>query len=249
VTNLFEIPNLGAHNWVNLVDWQDRPYAYFNTTLGLNPGKSGRCYLMLEIFDVNGQRVLCSNTSSSSVALGGPFSFWLSDPDGGAGSSVLAPPFNVTDQGQLVFSLLVENRPTDAELFPVSIGGNMADRDCGFILFSDTGAQVNIPFAATQPANFIDWTLSVSRGWHGAFLSNTGSTSSGSVAVPALMSDTDPVTHLPTGLPPTVSRLLDTCPRAAFALDLSCKAHITNGYDRQAQYDRRAVAAFALSPT
>jgi hypothetical protein len=254
VTNLFEIPNLGAHNWVNLVDPQDRPYAYFDTTLGRTPGKSGRCFLMLEIFDSSGQRVQCSNTSTSGTALGGPFSFWLSDPDGGAGSSVLAPPFNVTDQGQLVFSLLVENRPTDAELFPVELfppvsGESMADRDCGFIVFTDTGARVNIPYAATQPANYIEWTLSVARGYHGAAIpSNGGSTSSGSVAAPALMSDTDPVTGLLTGQPPTVGRLLGTCPRAAFALNLYCKARITDGYSDQTQYDRPAVAAFALSP-
>jgi hypothetical protein len=46
----------------------------------------------------------------------------------------------------------------------------------------------------------------------------------------------------------TVGNLLDSCPTAGFAAEVYVAATITNGYNRQSQYDAEALMGFVLTP-
>lgn len=227
-TNLFEIPD-PAIDWINIVDPSDRPFAYFDSTAGQTPGRSGLVTLKLEMFHANGTHVACGNDGH-----GGPFQFLLPDLGGTPDDYTNAPAANIDANGDLGFQVLVDNNPTTAQLPGVDVNNIKAD-DCGILHYSsapeDVDTQyVHIQYVATHPHNYLDWSLSVSRGLHGSVASTGGSTSSAN----------------PDHFDKRPSALLGTCKQAAFAVNLNTYARAQSGYGRQSQYDRWATIAFAL---
>lgn len=226
-TNLFEIPDPSLP-WIDINDSADRPFAYFDSTAGQTPGRSGMVSLKLEMFNSAGGHVVCGNAGH-----GGPFQFLLPDLGGVPDSYTNAPAPNIDVDGNLIFRLRVDNNPTTAQFplmpQPVHIGSRYAD-DCGMLHYASGGEVVTIDYIATQPNNFLWWGLSVSRGSHGVVASIGGEVNSAS----------------PDHFNNTASTLLGTCVQAAFAVNLNTYARATNGYGRQSQYDRSATIAFAL---
>jgi hypothetical protein len=223
--NLFEIPDPNLA-WININDPADRPFAYFESTAGQTPvGRSGMVTLKLELFDTLGNHVPCANAGH-----GGIFTFMLT-PDAMDPTSP-APAANIDANGDLIFVLRVDNNPTVADLPDngVSVSNGALHRAdlCGMLHYGAGTDHVGIDYVATHPHNFIDWSLSVSRGFHGVVASTSGNTSS-----------TSTFTN-------NASVLLGSCTQAAFAVNLYSAARITNGYGRQSQYDRSDTIAFAL---
>ena len=221
--NLFEIPDPNLP-WIDINDPADRPFAYFDSTAGETPGRSGMVTLKLEMFDSAGAHVPSANAGH-----GGIFTFEL--PDTPVDSYMPAPAPNVDANGDLIFVIRVDNNPTHAELPSqgVRVSGNQADL-CGMLHYSSGSDNVSIDYIATQPNNFLTWSLAVSKGFSGVVASASGDTSFGT----------------PSQLNRTASALLGPCHQAAFAVNLYTAAQITNGYGRQTQYDRSASVAFAL---
>jgi len=222
-TNLFEIPDPSLP-WIDIVDPIDRPFAYFESTAGQTPGRSGMVTLRLEMFDSAGTPVPSGNAGHA-----GPFKFLIPDLGGTPNDFTNAPGANIDAQGNLVFRIRVDNNPTTALLPAVHAGGNPAD-DCGMLHYTSGGQTVSIDYVATHPNSFLDWSLSVSRGLHGVVASLGGHVSSAN----------------PDHFDNTASTLVGTCTQAAFAVNLYCAARAVDGYSRQSQYDRSATIAFAL---
>jgi hypothetical protein len=222
-TNLFEIPD-PTLPWIDINDPADRPFAYFDSTAAQTPGRSGNVTLRLEMFDGAGSHISCGNAGQ-----GGPFQYLLPDLTATPNDYTNAPAPNIDSNGNLVFRLRVDNNPTVAELPAVHIGANYAD-DCGMLHYGSGAQTVTIDYVATQPGDFIDWDLSVSRGSHGVVASTNGHTSS---AVPDHFNN-------------PASTLVGSCVQAAFAVNLASYARAVDGYSRQSQYDRSATIAFAL---
>ena len=244
--NLFAIPD-PTLPWIDINDPLDRPFAYFDSTEGLTPGKSGLCTLILELFDGDGNFVPCNNPRGLSTigdqpgdpGAPGAVTYILPQIGGPPGTYTNAPVFNITDHGRLTFQVLVDNRPTVAQLPGVSTpSGSTATDPCGALHYSSGSDNVEIDYVAYQPGNFIDWSLTVSRGISG---------------VVAEIVPPTPVTRTSAGSPGapvpfnnSASALLGPCPQAAFAVNLYCSARITSGYGRQSQYDSSQTIAFAL---
>lgn len=242
--NLYAIPNPNL-DWVDIVDPDDRPFAYFDSTGGVTPGRSGMVTLMLEMFDSGGNFVPCNNTPGSS-SLGdqpgdppaGGFTYILPEIGGPPGTYTNAPKPNITDHGRLIFQLLVDNNPTQAGLPAVSTPEGAAD-SCGMLHYGPTSNSVTLDYYAYHPNNYLDWWLTISRGLSGFVAGIPPSppptdTSSGSSGSPATFVK-------------STSALLGGCPQAAFAVNLYCAARATDGYSRQEQYDSSATIAFALT--
>jgi hypothetical protein len=219
-SNLYAIPDPNLW-WVNINDPADRPSGYFDSTTGV-AGRSGMVTLRMELFDGAGVHVAAGNAGH-----GGPFRYLLPDLSVTAAAYTDAPANNIDANGDLILRIQVDNRPCTAVLGAVSAGGHDAD-GCGMLHYAD-GDTVSIPYAATQPGNFLDWSLTVSRGSYR--VSVVGATSA-------------PVgSHLDR----TAAQLLGDCVQAAFATNLAAGARATNGYERQSQYDAPlATGAFAL---
>lgn len=222
-TNLYEVPD-PMLPWIDIVNPADRPFAYFDSVAGQTPGRSGMVTLRMEMFDAAGNHI-----SSGNAGHGGPFQYLLPDLTATPNDYTNAPAPNIDANGDLVFRIRVNNNPTVAELPAVHIGSNYAD-DCGMLHYSSGSEIVTIDYIATQPGNFLDWNLTVSRGTHGVVASTSGNTSS---AVPSQFNN-------------AASVLVGDCLQAAFAVNLYAAARATNGYGRQSQYDRSATIAFAL---
>jgi hypothetical protein len=243
-SNLFAIPD-PTLPWIDINDPLDRPFAYFDSTGGLTPGKSGMCTLILELFDGDGNFVPANNTLGLS-ALGdqpgdpappGLFTYILPDIGGPPDTYTNAPTPNITDHGRLIFRVRVDNAMTDAELPGAETPLGEAD-PCGLSHYTKPSDLISVDYVAYQPSNFIDWALTVSRGFSGVVASlvppaPATTTSAGSPG--ADIDFTNPA-----------STLLGGCTQAAFAVNLYCAARITNGYERQSQYDTWAASAFAL---
>ena len=222
--NLFEIPDPNLA-WININDPADRPFAYFDSTAGLTPGRSGMVTLKLELFDTFGNHVPCANAGH-----GGIFTFMLEPAAMSPASPAPAP--NIDANGDLIFVIRVDNHPTFADLpdngVSVTNGGLHRADLCGMLHYAAGSDDVGIDYVATHPNNFIDWGLSVSRGFSGVVASASGNTNSTSTLVR------------------DASVLLGSCTQAAFAVNLNTYARITNGYGRQSQYDRSDTIAFSL---
>ncbi len=230
-TNLFEVPDLITKTWVDIDDPADRPFAYFDSTTGLTPGRSGMCTLKLEMFNAAGTHV-----SSGNGAHVGPFKYILPDLTQPPGAFKDAPVPNIDVNGDLIFRIGVDNNPTKAALYDAITGSHGSGDACGMRHYNGPNDPVTIRYAATQPENFIDWSLSVSRGTCGVVVGTSDHTSS---ADPANFTNTASVLLAAFGG-------CGPCTQAAFAVNLDCAARITNGYSRQEQYDRSATIAFAL---
>jgi len=245
-SNLFEIPD-PLLPWVDINDPADRPFAYFDSTEGTTPRRSGMCTLMLEMFDSAGNFVPCNNTLGSSTlgdqggdpAPPGNFTYILPEIGGPPDNYTNAPQPNVTDHGRLIFQILVDNNNTVAELPRVATPLGSTDTDpCGVLYYSNLSDNVELDYVAWHPNNFLDWDLTISRGISGVVASIPPSppatnTSSGSPGLPAAFNN-------------SAGALLGPCVQAAFAVNLYCAARATDGYGRQSEYDSSATIAFAL---
>jgi hypothetical protein len=260
-SNLFEIPDPNVL-WVDIVDPEDRPYAYFDSTPGITPtrtgfntancgglaGRSGMVTLILEMFDSAGNFVPCNNARGAST-LGdlagdpgpGAFGFILPQVGGPPNAFDFAPKPNITDHGRLIFRVRVDNNVCNAELPKVATPINSTDTDpCGILQYNNPGDNVAISYVAFHPNNFLDWNLTVSLGVKGiaAEIVPPGppptNTSSGSPGFPATFDN-------------TAGALLGSCTQGAFAPVLYCRARATDGYEQLSQYDCQAAIAFALT--
>jgi hypothetical protein len=222
-TNLFEVPD-PTLDWIDIVDPSDRPFAYFDSTAGQTPGYSGIVTLKLEMFDDTGAHVSCNNLNPA-----GQFTYILPELGGPPDSYTNAPATNIDANGDLVFRVLVDNNHTTAQLpGGITVSGNTAD-PCGILHYGSTSDIVAIPYIASHPNNYLDWSLSVTRG------------SSGTVP-PGASGHTSANSHYDQ----TAGALLGGCPQAAFAINLYCWARAQSGYGRLSQYDSSATEAFAL---
>jgi hypothetical protein len=233
--NLFEIPD-------HLHDWSDyggylSVSAHFDTT-----GKSGMCTLQLEMFDKNGNYVPCDNIS------GGPTFKYLMPNLAIANQFTNAPAANIDGSGRLTFRLRIDNNMTVAQL-PGVVAATSAD-PCGFLQYSDLAQNVAIQFVAFHPNNFLDWSLTVARGLSGTVVQDPAPPPSAALAVGYQPTNTSAGSPgVPVNFNNAAGTLLGTCVRAAFAVDLYCRARATNGYGRQYQYDSSALIGFALEHT
>jgi len=180
--------------------------------------------LKLEMFNDAGAHVQCNNAGHT-----GPFTFLFPDPSGTTNDSTNAPAANIDANGDLVFRVRVDNNSTVAQLPGVTAGTAHAD-DCGMLHYSSSTQLVTIDYVATHPNAFLNWNLSVVRGSHGQVAGASGTTSSLN----------------PDHLVNAASVLLESCPQAAFAVNLYCEARAESGYGRQSQYGPSATIAFAL---
>lgn len=266
--NLFEIPDPGTA-WVNIIDYLDRPFAYFDTTEGAPPtrtgintnnctgtaGRTGMCTLILEVFDNNGNFVSCNNARGTSTLddqpgpppPAGNFGFLFPQVGGPPNMFDFAPTPNITDQGRMIFRIFVDNEVCTAEIPKIATPVNSTDTDpCGVLEYNNPTDNVGIYYVAFHPHNFLDWDMTVTLGIAGIVAEIVApgppptNTSSGSPGLPAVFNNT--VTTLltkPSGPPP--------CTQGALATVLYAAARATDGYSRQSQYDCQAVAAFALT--
>jgi hypothetical protein len=243
---LFEIPD-PLLPWVDINDYVDRPFAYFDSTGNVTPRRSGMCTLLLEMFDSAGNFVPCNNVLGPSTLddqAGDPpppgnFTYILPEIGGPPDSYTNAPQPNITDHGRIMFRIRVDNNSTVAELPKVSTPLGSTDTDpCGVLHYTTLGDNVELDYVAFHPNNFLDWDLTIARGISGVAASIPPSppptnSSSGSPGSPAAFNN-------------SAGTLLGPCAQAAFAVNLYCAARATNGYSRQTEYDSSATIAFAL---
>ena len=261
-SDLFEIPDPNL-SWVNIIDPLDRPYGYFDSTEGTQPGstgynsavcsgsvgRSGMVTFILELFDAGGNFVPANNARSGSTlgdkpgAVGpGAFGFILPQVGGPPNAYDFAPAANITDQGRFIFRVRIDNNVCSAELPKVETPVDSTDANpCGILHINGDGDNVAMSYVAYHPNNFLDWDLTVSLGVTGVVASippgpppTPTNTSSGSPGSPAFFNK-------------TAGALLGDCAQGAFAEVLYCRARATNGYDQLSQYDCQAAIAFALT--
>ena len=267
-SNLFEIPDPNVA-WVDIVDPLDRPYAYFDSTTGTaptrsgvntalcsgTPGRTGMVTLILEMFDSAGNFVPCNNATGTSTlgdqagdpAPPGNFGFLFPQVGGPPNAFDFAPTPNITDHGRLIFRIRVDNNVCDAELPKVATPVNSTDTDpCGILQYNNPSDNVALSYVAFHPNNFLDWNLTISLGISGIVASIPPSppgpptnTSSGSPGLPAIFNNTVSTLLTPPVGPP--------CSQGALAAVLYCAARATDGYERLSQYDCQAAIAFALT--
>jgi hypothetical protein len=244
--NLYAIPNPNL-DWVDIDDPSDRPFAYFDSTAGVTPGRSGLVTLMLEMFDSSGNFVPCNNPLGTST-LGdqpgdpttGQFTYILPEIGGPSGTYTNAPTPNITDHGRLIFQVLVDNNPTQAGLPAVSTPEGAAD-SCGMLHYGPTSDTVTLDYYAYHPNNYLSWSLGITKGLSGEVAGIPPS------PPPTDTSSGAPLPGSPATFVNSVSTLLGSCPQAAFAVNLYCWARATDGYSRQSEYDSSATIAFALT--
>ena len=238
--NLFQVPD-PTLSWVDINDYWDRPFAYFDSTGGGTSRRSGMCTLLLEMFDGAGNFVPCNNPVGSlnwddQAGDPGPgnFTYLLPEIGGPPDTYATAPTPNVTDHGRLVFRILVDNNSTDGELPRVTTpSGSTDSAPCGLLNYTNGSDPVDIYYVAYHPNNFLDWELVVTRGIQGQAAATGSNTSIGSPGFPVIFEN-------------SAAMLLGNCPQAAFAVNLYCWARATNGYDRQSQYDSPKTIGFVL---
>ena len=131
--------------------------------------------------------------------------------------------------------IMVNNQPCVAVISPPTINTSpteTASAQCGTVNYGgNKSLTVTVPFTATQPAKFGNFSFSITRGTSQTFLGPQNA------PVPATAPFTD-----------SVATLLGTCTTAGFAAELYVAATMTNGIDRQSQYDASAQAGIALTP-
>jgi hypothetical protein len=245
-SNLFEIPD-PLLPWVNINDPADRPFAYFDSTGGVTPRRSGMCTLLLELFDGAGNFVPCNNPLGPSTwddqggdaPPPGNFTFLLPQIGGPPDTYANAPTPNITDHGRLIFRILVDNNSTVAELPRVATALGSTDTDpCGVLHYSAGSDNVELDYVAWHPNNFLDWDLYIYRGIMGVAAdipwgAPGTNTSAGSPGFPVAFNN-------------SAATLLGPCIQAGFAVNLYCAARATDGYSRQSEYDSSATIGFAL---
>jgi len=107
---------------------------------------------------------------------------------------------------------------------------------CGLLHYgTNTSTTVSLAFTASQPANYATFSVSLVRGVTAVVL------------VPPLPNGA-PVSTASSPISATVAALLGTCSIGGFAAEVYVAATMTNGLNRQSQYDAEALMGFVLSP-
>jgi hypothetical protein len=128
---------------------------------------------------------------------------------------------------------LIDNTPCVATLSQPTLAGNTADTKCGFLPYAAGNIfPVNIAYTATQPHNHATFSFAVIKG---AAVNGPVAQQSGNVPGPG--ADVIPF-----------ATLMGGCTVAGCAASLYVAAAAINGWDRQSQYDRSALEAFAVAP-
>jgi hypothetical protein len=139
-----------------------------------------------------------------------------------------------------IMTVLVNNQSCVATLSPALIETTppATANACGVLNYNpaDEAVTVSLAYTASQPQNFGFYNILISRGVTPVSL------------IPPLPSGT-PVSSGGSSITATVSALLSTaCPTAGFGVELYVAATMTNGWNRQSQYDAEALMGFVLTP-
>jgi hypothetical protein len=129
-------------------------------------------------------------------------------------------------------TILVNNQSCAATFSPPSPAAD----SCGVIHYGVPTTTVTLAYTATHPANFATYSFDLVRG-----VTNVG-------PPPALPSNAPvPAT---TPITATVAQLMapSSCTTAGFAAEVYVAATMTNGWNRQSQYDAEALMGFVLTP-
>jgi len=127
---------------------------------------------------------------------------------------------------------LIDNAPCVATLSQPTLGTHTADPLCGFLPYTTINTDlVSIAYTATQPHNHGTYSFAVIKG---AGIGGPMLQQSGNVPGPGTGSI-------------ALNTLMGTCTVAGCAASLYVAASAINGWDRQSQYDRSALEAFAVA--
>ena len=138
----------------------------------------------------------------------------------------------------LPLTIMVNNQSCTAVLSPPVLNTTPAATAdaCGVLHYGTvTSTTVSLAFTASQPAGYATFSIDLVRGVTPVAL------------VPALPSNA-PVSTAVSPVTATVATLLAKCPVAGFAAEVYVAASMTNGLNRQSQYDAEALMGFVLSP-
>jgi hypothetical protein len=151
-------------------------------------------------------------------------------------TSLIANPPSTTP-GPLI--IMVNNQSCVATLAQPTLNNATADTVCGLLHYgTPSTTPVMMGFSAYQPANYATYSFALYKGVN-------------PVALPGPPPAIGPVSAATISPPPfqgPVNSLLGTCTIAGFAEELYVYATMTNGWNRQSQYDASALIAFVLAP-
>jgi hypothetical protein len=227
--NLFEIPPAlpPVGQWVIADAVVDTSSAGFASASLAPPAGAGFYDFRLDLFDGNGVRV---DATALGISYRVPATTDLTatiHTDDAASLGL------VTAGGSLVYRLHIDNNPCTGSIGAAELGGDTAGSECGVLDYGSTAATLSLPFTASHPNGFADYSFNVFKG----LVSVVGS--GGPVGPP-------PGEHT---LTPSAAELLGACTTAGFAEDLHVRARATNGWSRQLQYDSHpSPRPFVLTP-
>jgi len=234
---------VGAYFWED-VSWPtmgflENLYSGFLDTdsLSLAPGKYR---IKLEVYDQDGNQVIPGL---------GTFDFVVPDGVDPNDDTILTDYANPMDinSGGFVFTINIDNRHCNAEIFEPTIG-TVGAGECGFLRYdpNDPNTAVSISYNATHPGDFALFSFTLVRGPNQVNIATVrGFEVSALSAGPYIGDGSGSFEH--TFL---VTDLLGPCPlEAAFSENLAVYTKATNGWhQRLTQYDDYAVRAFAITP-
>ena len=137
-----------------------------------------------------------------------------------------------------VLTILVNNQSCVATFSLPKPGAN----SCGVINYGTPTTMVTLGYTATHPANFAFYSFALVRGV--TPVNTPPITLPSNAPVPATTPITATVAQLMAPPPPPPA----PCTIAGFAAEVYVAATMTNGFNRQSQYDAEALMGFALTP-
>jgi len=227
--NLFEMPPARppVGQWVIANAVTDTTSAAFASATMAPPAESGQYDFKLDLFDGAGAQVSATALGISyRVPTTTDVSATIPTEDAGALGLVTAA-------GSLVFRLHIDNNSCAGSIGAATLGTQTAGSECGVLEYGATSASLDLPFTASHPNGFAQYSFRVVKG------------------LAAVLTDGGPVGALPGAhsLAPTVASLLGPCTTAGFAEDLHVAATATDGWSRQSQYDANPLPRpFVLTP-
>jgi hypothetical protein len=229
--NLYEIPPelppIGQWSTPDVVV-DTTSAAFSSTVLAPAGGGEGNYEFQLTLFDAAGNAV---NANLLGINFVVPTTSDLTSTINTANAASLGL---VTADGKLLYQLHLDNNVCSAALLPPDITGSVSADPCGLLRYSP-GDSITLHWSASHPHQFATFAHAVVEGAQP--LPMPFSTSG--VVTPA------PGTHNETF---AVDALRGTCEVAGFAETVSAYAMATDGWNRQSQYDRSKIQAFALAP-
>lgn len=223
--NLFEIPYTPSTGW-----WKTNQYHGHVQTSGFDPG---RHLIVLELFDENGNAVGPGPLQGGGGDL--HFKIWKSD------TGTPSDKFLDVAQPKLPHLFWFDDRPSEAEIVDLRIGGSISTDDCQF-LEGTGGTEVKIGYRAYHPNerfqlyHNLTWYRGISGS--GGYFVNGKPDNVGKP--PAAPGPSDPQ---------TVDQLLGTHGACSFAIVLHTHVKTTNGRGTLDGLEGHFTGAFALSKT